>query len=151
MYRIEQLSLEELDTAINLIWKTFQRFEAIEYSEEGIQTFKNVIDHDALMSAIENGFEMYVAKINQHMAGVIAIRDQSHISLLFVDESYHRKGIGTALFHHIEAKIKNKGLKFITVNSSPYGIAFYHTVGFVDENDEQVVDGIRFTPMKYTL
>jgi predicted GNAT family N-acyltransferase len=37
----------------------------------------------------------------------------------------------------------------ITVNSSPYGVPFYHALGFEDSDKEQTVNGIRFTPMKY--
>ena len=37
----------------------------------------------------------------------------------------------------------------ITLNSSPYGLPFYKALGFVPTDNEQIVNGIRFTPMKY--
>ena len=42
-------------------------------------------------------------------------------------------------------------MREITLNASPYGKPFYLHLGFVPQSDEQEVDGIRFTPMKYTV
>ena len=36
-----------------------------------------------------------------------------------------------------------------TVNSSPYAVKIYEHLGFVPTDNEQTVNGIRFTPMKY--
>lgn len=35
----------------------------------------------------------------------------------------------------------------MTVNSSSYAISIYHKLGFYDSDKEQVVNGLRFTPM----
>ena len=37
-----------------------------------------------------------------------------------------------------------------TVNSSPYAVEIYRHLGFVPTDDEQSVDGLRFTPMQYS-
>ena len=37
----------------------------------------------------------------------------------------------------------------ITLNSSPYGLPFYQALGFLSTDQEQTVNGIRFTPMEY--
>ncbi|MCI8326035.1 MAG: GNAT family N-acetyltransferase, partial [Clostridia bacterium] len=42
-------------------------------------------------------------------------------------------------------------VKEITLNSSPYGKNFYLHLGFVPLSEEQEIDGIRFTPMKYAI
>ena len=39
--------------------------------------------------------------------------------------------------------------QIITLNSSSYGVTFYHALGFTDTDKEQTVNGIWFTPMKY--
>ena len=36
----------------------------------------------------------------------------------------------------------------MTVNSSPYAVPIYHKLGFKDTGSEQVVNGLRFTPME---
>lgn len=78
------------------------------------------------------------------LTGVIGVKQGKHISVLFVDPAFHRKGIATALV--AEAFWEYQGI--VTVNSSPYATPFYHRLGFEDQSAEQVMDGIRFTPMK---
>ena len=74
---------------------------------------------------------------------------QSHISLLFVDEEFHKMGVGRKLVHALCKIQREIGSYRLTVNSSPYAVGFYHKVGFVDTNLEQAKDGIRFTPMSW--
>ena len=37
-----------------------------------------------------------------------------------------------------------------TVHSSPYAVEVYRHLGFVPTDEEQTVDGLRFTPMQYS-
>ena len=39
----------------------------------------------------------------------------------------------------------------LTLNSSPYGLPFYLRLGFFPLSEEQEINGIRFTPMKYVV
>lgn len=142
--KITKINHEKRTDALSLALKVFMKYEAPDYSEEGIVTFKNIIENEAH----ENTLEMYGAYDNEKLVGVIATRKNStHISLFFVDENYHRKGIGRDLFKEV---VKNCFADVITVNSSPYAVEVYHRLGFIDVDSEQVIDGIRFTPMIYT-
>lgn len=38
-----------------------------------------------------------------------------------------------------------------TVNSSPYAVEIYRHLGFVPTDTEQITDGIRYTPMRYSI
>ena len=73
-------------------------------------------------------------------------RSKKHICFFFVDGKYHRQGIGTRLFKAVRQEYPNQT---ITLNSSPYGVPFYHALGFTDTDKEQTVNGIQFTPMRY--
>lgn len=91
--------------------------------------------------------KIYGAYLNNKIVGVIATRNNgNHISLFFVDGKYHRQGIGRKLFETILQK--STGEK-ITVNSSSYAVEVYKKLDFESDTDEQIVDGIRFTPMTY--
>ena len=68
---------------------------------------------------------------------------------MFVDEEFHKMGIGRKLVYALRELEKQLGGYRLTVNASPYGVGFYHKIGFVDTNIEQVKDGIRFTPMSW--
>lgn len=115
--------------------------------------FKDFINYDSIIEKFDKGeMSFWGCFDNDNIEGVIATRDVNHICLLFVDEKYHRQGIGRALINVVEDSCKGKvNCKEITVNSSLYGKDFYHSVGFVDMDEEQISHGIRFIPMVYII
>lgn len=135
---------EDLDIAIDLIWKTFLEFEAPNYTQEGIDEFNKSINDNEWIS--KKKFYGYYE--DNKLLGVIATNNINHISLLFVDGNYHKHGIGRDLYNYIK-KFNNTG--YFNVNSSIYGHEFYKRIGFVDLSEEQCVHGIRFYPMKIDL
>ncbi|NRF95713.1 GNAT family N-acetyltransferase [Paenibacillus frigoriresistens] len=80
---------------------------------------------------------------------MIEIRDFKHISLFFVDGKNQKRGIAKSLLAMAIDKIKkqNSMINSISVNSSPYGVSAYEKMGFQKSDDEQVIKGMRFTPM----
>ena len=140
---IKKIDEIQLTNAIALIWSTFLQFEAPDYSEEGIQSFKDFIDNKEILKTLE----FWGAYDNKELKGVIATNDnRKHICCFFVKSQYHRQGIGRKLWEYLR---ENSQSKVITVNSSPYAVPVYHKLGFVDLDIEQVSDGMRYTPMKY--
>ena len=77
-----------------------------------------------------------------------SLRSGNHISLLFVDEDFLRNGIGTAIVKEMEEFVKEINKDFITVNASPFGIPFYHSIGFEDTGKQTVNGGMTITPMR---
>lgn len=141
--KIEKLEQLEKAEALALVWDVFLEFEAPDYTEEGINTFRNFICDEVAMTALD----MYGAWCNGVCTGVIATRSAgSHISLFFVRKDFHRQGIGRKLVEHV---LINKAVGPITVNSSPYAVEIYHKLGFTATNTEQLTDGLRYTPMVY--
>ena len=150
----KEIKQEELPETLELVHKVFDEFEAPYYSEEGIASFYKFIDINNMSEQYSNGsLYFYGCFVNDIIVGMIAVKDFVHISLLFVDKQYHRQGIAKKLFN-VVLKLcmeKNPSLDAITVNSSPYAVEVYHKFGFSDISSEQVVDGIRFVPMKLKL
>lgn len=129
--------------AIDLIWTTFLQFDAPDYSEEGIQSFKDFIESKEIISTLE----FWGAYDGPKLKGVIATNEnRKHICCFFVKAEYHRQGIGRKLWEYL---LKNSQNEIITVHSSPYAVPVYHKLGFVDTDTEQLSDGMRYTPMKY--
>lgn len=80
---------------------------------------------------------------------MISLRNETHISLLFVDANYHRHGIGRQLIQYVsDYVLREEGHDFVTVNAAPYAVEFYHRIGFVDTDVRQFNDGIWYTPMR---
>ena len=140
---IREVTKKERSQAFELAWTVFQKFEAPEYSEEGIETFRKCLKDPAFVDQMK----VYGAFLEKELAGVLATRKEgNHIALFFVKEQYHRQGIGRKLFE--KACEDNKTGK-LTVNAAPYAVEVYHHLGFRDLDVEQLEDGIRYTPMAY--
>lgn len=152
-YLVRSAYREEWDDAMALAWKTFLQFEADVYTAEGIRNFEDFITDTTLHRMFVMGaYQMFVALDQKKIVGMITLRNGSHISLLFVDAQYHRQGIGRALIEHLrEYLLSEAGVSRITVNAAPYGVAFYHKLGFHDLRPEEEKDGIRYTPMEFIL
>ena len=149
-YEVRMAYENEWEEAMALAWRTFLQFEADDYEPEGVKSFEDFITDNTLHRMfIMGAYQMFVALDGRRMAGMISVRSNSHISLLFVDAEYHRKGIGRALMNQLCGYLKNElGIKRVTVNASPYGVGFYHKLGFRDLKPEQESEGIRYTPME---
>ncbi len=140
---IEIINANDRERALVLVLSVFIQYEAPDYSEQGIQTFKDFIHNKESIDMLE----FYGAYNNNEIVGVIATRNNgNHIALFFVDGKYHRQGVGRKLFETVAQK--STGEK-ITANSSPYAVKVYKKLGFVPDSDEQVAEGMRFTPMTY--
>ncbi|MBQ8527344.1 MAG: GNAT family N-acetyltransferase [Lachnospiraceae bacterium] len=150
---IRYLRPEEWDDAMALAWKIFLRFEAGEYTEEGIRGFLDLISDERLKRLFEFGeYPVYAAFDGQKMIGMISLRNINHISLLFVSDDYHRRGIGKSLIEAMKKHVRRDGRKdTVTVNAAPFAVEFYHAVGFIDTGDETTQNGIIFTPMESGL
>lgn len=139
----------EWETAIMLTYRVFTKFDAPSFSETGIEKFRAFIYDENLKKRFEEGlFQVVGAFHGSRMVGVIALRDNSHISLLFVDEDYQNAGIGGLLVKHLLVYCYRKlNQNRVTVNSSPYAVEFYHHLGFRDIGGQIDDGGIFFTPM----
>ncbi len=49
---IRQLESTQIDNAITLIWETFLQFDAPDYSEEGVQSFKEFIENEEIIKSL---------------------------------------------------------------------------------------------------
>ena len=134
---IKRLDRYELECALKLVWEVFLEYEAPDYTQEGVDEFFKSINDENYLSMLT----AYGAFLNECLIGVIATRNSGkHIALFFVKGKYHHQGVGRQLFEIVRT---NK----MTVNSSPYAVPVYKRLGFLPVDTEQVVNGLRFTPM----
>jgi len=150
---IRRARIEEYDEAIELVYKVFLRFEAAEYGKEGTDSFAEFLTSNDLYNLFATGhYVMYVAEYNKSIVGVASVRSGNHISLLFVDEKYHHRGIGRRLLLALGEYVSDTtDYNTLTVNSSPYAVDFYHRIGFEDTGEQRRDSGIIFTPMELSL
>lgn len=141
------------EPAMQMIWKTFMKFEACDYTQEGIDNFKDFITNGQIYRMFKEGtYLMMVALHENELIGAISVRNRNHISLLFVDEAYHKQGVGRQLMNMMSSYLKHtKNEIFISVKAAPYAVGFYRKLGFRICEPEQELAGIRVTSMEKFL
>ncbi len=152
-FLLRPLSRGEEVEVCNLVARSFNEFIAPEFSDDGIEEFFRYANPRALLKRSEGSHDVFVADAEGIIAGVIEIREQRHISMLFVDKEFHRRGIARELTRHVVEKIKSsKRLPGrVTVNSSTFALPFYESVGFRQASDPKIIHGVLHIPMALTL
>ena len=153
---IRKITCDEVKSAMNLALEVFMQFEAPDYDPSGVDTFKKDIveNPEHLENARRGVCPIYAAFDGDKMVALMGMRsNKKHINLVFTKKEYHRKGIAKAIFNYLLNDVlkENPTLDELTLNSSPYGLPFYLAIGFVSLSEEQEINGIRFTPMKYLI
>jgi ribosomal protein S18 acetylase RimI-like enzyme len=94
-----------------------------------------------------------VAMKDSRILGLGAVRDDSHITLLYVAEAWHGRGIGRRLMDALIADIRHRhpGTTEITLNSVPRATAFYLRLGFRPIGPCCTRHGGRSQPMALSL
>jgi 8-oxo-dGTP pyrophosphatase MutT (NUDIX family)/ribosomal protein S18 acetylase RimI-like enzyme len=146
--------------ALELALRVFMEYEAPGYPPEGAEYYRSAINAgiNAPEKYMASNRMIFVALDNQipdneKIVGVIVSRNDSsaaHISMLFVEVAYHRRGIGTELTNRVVCEFKLRGFEKITLGASPFALPFYLKYGFKATGSEELRNGIISTPMEYT-
>ena len=143
---------EEVEVC-NLVARSFNEFIAPDFQDEGIEEFFNYANPRALIKRSEGNHFVLVAEAEGAIAGMIEIREMRHVSMLFVDKAYHRRGIAKELFSAALDRIKSESRppKKVTVHSSRFALPFYESLGFVRTEAEKIIHGVIHIPMALVL
>ncbi len=149
-YEVRWAKKEEWKPAMIMIWKTFMKYDSQDYTQEGIRNFFEFITDDNLYHSFLAGFyQMMVALDGERIIGAGSLRSRNHLSLLFVDEDYHKKGVGSALMNRLCYYLQmEEGEKSMSVKAAPYAVGFYLKLGFRIVKPEEEYSGIRVTSME---
>lgn len=156
MITIRPALINEWESAMALAWRTFQKYVAKDYSEEGIQSFLDFISDETLKKMfIKDYYQLFVA-VNEFdtIEGLLSLREEHHISLLFVDAKMQKQGIGRKLVEYAGRYIREDlpVPRFeLTVNAAPGAIPFYERIGFTKTAELEEKEGIIYLPMKKTV
>ena len=142
---IRKLSKNELEIALEMVWKVFCEYEAVNYPESGKEAFYRAIHSEEYLAMLD----VYGALCDEKIVGIMATRNKgTHVALFFVDGQYHRIGIGKKLW---EAVLRNTTSNLITVHSSLYAAKIYKKLGFYQTASVKEDDGIQYIPMEYDV
>ena len=153
---IRKITGDEVASAMKLALEVFMQFEAPGDHPSGVDTFKNdIVENPEYLKNAKRGIcPIYGAFDGGQIVALMGMRSsKTHINLAFTKKEYQRKGIARAIFAYLLNDIlqENPSLEALTLNSSPYGLPFYMAISFTPLGEEQEINGIRFTPMKYMM
>jgi len=139
---------EEIEVC-NLVARSFNEFIAPDFPEQGVEEFFLYSNPHSLKKRLEKDYFAMVAECDGRILGMIEIRGDNHISMLFVDKDFHHKGIASNLVKKALEEISGNSRvsNDITVNSSRYAVPFYESLGFIQYEDEKSIYGVIHTPM----
>lgn len=150
---IRRLKKDEWQAAMMLVWRTFLRHVAPDYEKEGVKSFYEfVTDPDLETMFVVGEYIVFGAFDDGQLVGISSTRGGNFLSLLFVDNDYHRKGLGTQLLGAVADYVREVNHKRdLIVYSSPYAVEFYHQMGFIDDGDVRRESGMLVYPMRLRL
>lgn len=149
---IKTLDTKHYTAAFDLIWQVFREYVAPDWSQEGSDFFYEhfISEQSDYRKKVEGGDETcFGAYDEDKLVGVITVSNHGNISCAFVLPAHQRKGIGRELFQHAcECILNEQTVPFeIRLNSSPYAVPFYRSLGFQSAGEQNNYHGMVSTPM----
>jgi ribosomal protein S18 acetylase RimI-like enzyme len=143
----------EEEAVCRLVMECFNEYVAPGYCQEGVDEFSRYVNPGLMRERLANNHFVIVALNGAEIAGVIEVRNYFHIALFDVDKDFQNQGIGRELMTLAISKcLKSRpDTATIEVNSSPYAVPIYEKLSFKKVKEEQVTNGIRYTPMEFKI
>jgi GNAT superfamily N-acetyltransferase len=143
---------EEVEVS-DLVVSCFHEFVAGDFDQEGTDEFLRYARPEAVAERLESDHIVLVARARGRPIGMIEIRRNEHVSLLFVDRGFQGRGVARQLLGRaLElARSARPDLDRVTVHASRYAVEIYRRLGFEPSGPETIVNGIIFTPMVRVL
>jgi len=102
---------------------------AVMLLEEGLRT-------SVIRQKIEAGQRFHLAFVDDVLAAVAAVRDDSHVFQLFVGTRYQGQGIARKLWDRLRRDcVRRAGTRVFTLNAAPGAVPVYRHMGFALDHD----------------
>lgn len=111
--------------------------------------FLKAIEPEAIRTYLTSeNIQYFAGVVDTQIAGVVALRDGSHLFHLFVAQSYQGQGLARKLWEHAKQVARSvPNTSRITVNSSLSAVPMYERFGFIKTGCKVEANGIAFVPM----
>ena len=149
-FDIREAGLEDANEIGELIGTLAKKFITPEFSSQAREHFLSTNNGKSVAQNMKSGFTYLVATRSQRIAGVVGVKDNSHLFHFFVAEPYQGMGLARRLWEKAMDECKRKGNRGIfTVNSSNNAIGVYEKLGFKRTGSMVEKGGVLFNPMEY--
>lgn len=151
--RYRLMTADDAEAVSALVLASFDEYIAPEYTPAGIAAFRRYAAAEALRERTGKDHFIIVGVADTDVVGMIEIRDNDHVALLFVRKAWHRHGVARTLLKRglAEARSRAPEVERVTVNATRFGVRAYEHLGFLQTGPERIVDGMAFIPMAMRL
>ena len=145
----------DLENVSELAMTTFTEFNGADYyNRSGIQKvldswnyLKNEHFHDDMIRT-----DIFFVAVDSQEKIVGLIRGtKNKINSLFVNGSFHKKGIGRMLVERYETEALSQGSEEIRLESSIFAVSFYEKMDYIRTSDLKNYDGLKVYSMRKDL
>jgi GNAT superfamily N-acetyltransferase len=146
---IERAAPQDAEAISRLIHGLARAF-TLDPAGQGAEAFMRSIRAEAIRGFISApNFAYFKGLLEGELAGVVAVRDHSHLFHLFVDAKFQGCGIARALWAHARTGAETAGNPGrFTVNSTPVAVPVYERFGFQATGPRVEMNGIAYVPMR---
>ena len=118
-------------------------------SAEEQAPFLQSVSPSAIAEYVGENYRYHVAVYRGKIVGVVAVRDNTHLYHLFVENDYQHQGLATRLWDHMKrACVAHGNEGRYTVNASANALGFYERLGFAPTGPPTTKHAITYTPME---
>jgi GNAT superfamily N-acetyltransferase len=155
--RIAQIEMRpgaaEDASAISTLILSLQPYLTIEPDGSGAEEFLISLSPEFIRRNLQDeNYRYQLAFDGETLAGVVAVRDNTHLFSLYVGSPWHGQGVGKRLWEAArDAALARGNPGSFTVNSSTFAEGMYRHLGFTATGPVAEMHGIRFIPMRLEL
>ena len=123
-----------------------------EFSTDGRAHFLRDHMSSEVHQRLAGDFRFYLAESADELAGVAAIRSNTHLYYLFVGKPFQRMGLARRLWAHVKEEsmaLGNPGT--FTLNASNYAVPAYERLGFRRTGPTREKNGVLYNPMQFAI
>ncbi|WP_374584877.1 GNAT family N-acetyltransferase [Pseudoduganella sp.] len=139
--------------AISALILSLQPYLTIAPDGAGAEEFLVTLQPDIIRRNLQaENYAYHLAFDGAQLAGVAAVRDNTHLFSLYVASPWHGQGIGKRLWEVArDAALARGNPGSFTVNASQFAERMYRHLGFVPTGPMAEMHGLRFIPMRLDL
>jgi len=143
------LTVSDADAASEVAHRSFNELVASDWQPSACEVFLSESSPASMRQALAAPAYAAGAFSAGTMVGFILMPKPSLLGMLFVHPNALRLGIGRQLWEHARAHVETSfsEVKTVELNSAPYALPFYRSIGFVPISAEFQRGGCRATRM----
>ena len=146
--QIRKLTHDDLLRVSALCLDAFMVAVAPTLSAQGVETFVKVVAVQAFFDRMEGDNLMLVCVADGAITGLIELKEERHVAMLFVAPGWQRRGIGKRL---MSAALEQARGEAVIVNASLSSVTAYESYGFTLAGGVGEFAGLVYQPMEKRL